>query len=108
VSGAKTTAVKKGDKCDAVHLSFTTEILFCCLSMFRWVINGQKMWITNGSKANWSPPPLHYNQFSVLTASSFRYFVMAKTDPTKKQGEAFTGFIVERDTPGITVRLPHP
>jgi acyl-CoA dehydrogenase len=64
VSGAKTTAVKKGDK---------------------WVINGQKMWITNGSKANW-------------------YFVMAKTDATKKQGEAFTGFIVERDTPGISVR----
>ncbi len=30
---------------------------------------------------------------------------MAKTDATKKQGEAFTGFIVERDTPGITV--PH-
>lgn len=33
---------------------------------------------------------------------------MAKTDPTKKQGEAFTGFIVERDTPGITVLHPYP
>jgi alkylation response protein AidB-like acyl-CoA dehydrogenase len=33
---------------------------------------------------------------------------MAKTDSTKKQGEAFTGFIVERDTPGITVLHPYP
>ena len=32
VAGIKTTAVKKGDK---------------------WVINGQKMWITNGGVANW-------------------------------------------------------
>lgn len=40
VAGARTTAVKKGDK---------------------WVINGSKMWITNGGVANW-------------------YFVLAKTD----------------------------
>lgn len=32
VGGAKTTAVKKGDE---------------------WVLNGQKMWITNGGVANW-------------------------------------------------------
>ena len=49
-----------------------------------WVLNGSKMWITNGGVANW-------------------YFVLAKTDPTAKAGSAFTGFIVDRDTPGITV-----
>ena len=63
VAGAKTTAVKKGDS---------------------WVLNGQKMWITNGGVANW-------------------FFVLAKTDPTKNAGSAFTGFIVDADTPGITV-----
>ena len=31
-----------------------------------------------------------------------RYFVLAKTDPTAKAGEAFTGFIVDRDSPGVT------
>jgi len=63
VSGLETKAVKKGDK---------------------WVIDGQKMWITNGGKANW-------------------YFVLAKTDPNASTGKAFTGFIVDADTPGITV-----
>ncbi|KAL1508827.1 hypothetical protein AB1Y20_004922 [Prymnesium parvum] len=63
VGGAKTTAVKKGDA---------------------WVLNGQKMWITNGGVANW-------------------YFVLAKTDPSASTGSAFTGFIVDADTPGITV-----
>ncbi|KAJ1945849.1 hypothetical protein EC988_005661, partial [Linderina pennispora] len=63
VAGAKTTAVKKGDK---------------------WIVNGQKMWITNGGKANW-------------------YFLLAKTDPAANAGKAFTGFIVDANTPGITV-----
>ncbi|KAG0324662.1 hypothetical protein BGZ99_001599 [Dissophora globulifera] len=63
VAGLQTKAVKKGDK---------------------WVINGQKMWITNGGKANW-------------------YFVLAKTDANARTGSAFTGFIVDADTPGITV-----
>ncbi|DBA03029.1 TPA: hypothetical protein N0F65_003217 [Lagenidium giganteum] len=63
VAGAKTTAVKKGDS---------------------WVINGSKMWITNGGVANW-------------------YFVLAKTDANANAGSAFTGFIVDADTPGITV-----
>jgi len=63
VANAKTTAVKKGDK---------------------WVINGQKMWITNGGKANW-------------------YFLLAKTDPNAKAGKAFTGFIIDANSPGITV-----
>ena len=56
VQGLKTTSEKKGDK---------------------WVINGQKMWITNGGVANW-------------------YFVLTKSK------DGFTAFIVDADTPGIT------
>jgi acyl-CoA dehydrogenase len=33
----------------------------------------------------------------------FRYFVLAKTDPDAKAGQAFTGFIVDRDSPGVSV-----
>merc|ERR1711881_206376 len=64
VAGIKTKAVKKGDE---------------------WVINGQKMWITNGGVANF-------------------YFVLARTDPDPKcsTSKAFTGFIVDADTPGVT------
>ncbi|KAJ3664142.1 hypothetical protein Zmor_008334 [Zophobas morio] len=64
VNGVKTRAEKKGDE---------------------WVLNGQKMWITNGGVANW-------------------YFVLARTNPDPKApaSKAFTGFIVERDTPGVT------
>lgn len=47
VAGIKTTAVLKGDE---------------------WVLNGQKMWITNGGHANW-------------------FFVLARTDPTAKAGQ---------------------
>jgi acyl-CoA dehydrogenase len=63
VAAARTTAVKRGDV---------------------WVINGEKMWITNGGVADW-------------------YFVLAKTDPDASTGSAFTGFIVERSSPGINV-----
>jgi acyl-CoA dehydrogenase len=63
VAGAKTRAIKKGND---------------------WVISGQKMWITNGSVANW-------------------YFVLAKTDGDESAGKAFTGFIVDANSPGITV-----
>ncbi len=65
VAGVKTRAEKKGDE---------------------WVIDGQKMWITNGGVANW-------------------YFVLARTDPDPKApaGKAFTGFIVDRDSKGLTV-----
>lgn len=64
VNGVKTKAVKKGDE---------------------WILNGQKMWITNGGVANW-------------------YFVLARTnsDPKCPASKAFTGFIVERDSPGLT------
>ena len=44
------------------------------------------MWITNGGVANW-------------------YFLLARTDPDPKApaGSAFTAFVVERDSPGITL-----
>lgn len=63
VAGLKTTAVKKGDQ---------------------WVVNGQKMWITNGGKANW-------------------YFLLARTDSSASTGKAFTGFIVDADSKGISL-----
>ncbi|XP_069190564.1 medium-chain specific acyl-CoA dehydrogenase, mitochondrial isoform X1 [Procambarus clarkii] len=64
VSGVRTRAVRKGDE---------------------YVINGQKMWITNGGVANW-------------------YFILARTssDPACKAANAFTGFIVDADSPGLT------
>ncbi len=48
-----------------------------------YVITGSKMWITNGSVADW-------------------YFVLAYTDPSQKH-KGMSGFIVPADTPGITV-----
>lgn len=64
VSGIKTNAVKKGDE---------------------YILNGQKMWITNGGVANW-------------------YFLLARTNPDPKcpAGKAFTGFIIEREWQGVT------
>ena len=63
VAGIKTKAEKKGDG---------------------WVLNGQKMWISNGGVADF-------------------YFVLARTDPDPKcpASKAFTGFIVDADTPGV-------
>ncbi|KAM9327108.1 medium-chain specific acyl-CoA dehydrogenase, mitochondrial [Gastrophryne carolinensis] len=63
VAGIKTRAEKKGNE---------------------YILNGQKMWITNGGKANW-------------------YFILARTNPDPKApaGKAFTGFIVDGDSPGI-------
>eukprot|EP00045_Choanoeca_perplexa_P005147 m.43761 g.43761 ORF g.43761 m.43761 type:complete len:410 (+) comp12958_c0_seq1:961-2190(+) len=49
-----------------------------------YVINGSKMWITNAGHANW-------------------FFVLAKTDPNASAGKAFTGFIVDADSPGVTL-----
>ncbi|XP_050520974.1 probable medium-chain specific acyl-CoA dehydrogenase, mitochondrial [Daktulosphaira vitifoliae] len=64
VNGIRTKAEKKGDE---------------------YIINGQKMWITNGGVANW-------------------YFLLARTDlnPKAPASKAFTGFIVDADTPGLT------
>ena len=50
----------------------------------QWVINGSKMWITNGGVANW-------------------YFLLARTEePGTPASQAFTAFVIDRDTPGIT------
>jgi len=50
-----------------------------------YILNGEKMWITNGGVANW-------------------YFVLARTNPDPKcpASKAFTGFIVEREWEGVT------
>lgn len=50
----------------------------------KYILNGSKMWITNAGVAKW-------------------YFVVALTDPTKGARGGMTGFIVDRDSPGITV-----
>ena len=64
VAGIKTRAEKKGNE---------------------WIINGQKMWITNASVASW-------------------YFLLARTGaPSESAGSAFTAFLIDRNTPGITV-----
>jgi acyl-CoA dehydrogenase len=62
VQGLRTTAVKRGDK---------------------WIINGQKMWITNGGVADW-------------------YFVLAYTD-RGAGARGMTAFIVERESAGVEV-----
>uniref|UniRef100_A0AC35TG52 Medium-chain specific acyl-CoA dehydrogenase, mitochondrial n=1 Tax=Rhabditophanes sp. KR3021 TaxID=114890 RepID=A0AC35TG52_9BILA len=65
VAGTKTKVEKKGDD---------------------YVINGNKMWISNSGHAKW-------------------FFVLARSDPNPKAaaGSAFTAFVVDRDTPGLSV-----
>ncbi|GAB6026594.1 hypothetical protein CHUAL_013006 [Chamberlinius hualienensis] len=65
VANIQTKAVKKGDS---------------------YVINGQKMWITNAGVANW-------------------FFVLARThpDPKAPANSSMTGFIVEANSPGVTI-----
>lgn len=63
VAGIKTRAEKKSD---------------------HFVLNGTKMWITNGGMASW-------------------YFVLAKTDPQAPVHKSMSGFIVDANTPGIHV-----
>lgn len=63
VNGIRLSAIKKGNE---------------------YILNGQKMWISNGGVADW-------------------YFVLARTDPGTKSspGKAFTGFVVDANTSGI-------
>jgi acyl-CoA dehydrogenase len=63
VAGMRTTARRDGDS---------------------WVLNGSKMFITNGVHAN-------------------LYFVAAKTDPDAKGSRGISMFIVEKGTPGFAV-----
>lgn len=64
VAGIATRAEKKGDE---------------------YILNGQKMWITNGGVADW-------------------YFILARTSSDRKTpaSKAFTGFIVDGDSSGLT------
>ncbi|MGH9750232.1 MAG: acyl-CoA dehydrogenase family protein [Candidatus Polarisedimenticolia bacterium] len=62
VQGIKTTARKVGDD---------------------YVLKGRKMWITNGSVADW-------------------YFVVAYTDPAQRH-KGMSAFVVPRDAPGIEI-----
>jgi len=62
VSGLKTTAVKRGD---------------------HWVLNGQKMWITNAAKADW-------------------FMVLAYTDAAAGH-RGMTAFVVPRETDGVII-----
>tara|TARA_R110002050_G_scaffold249947_1_gene387843 strand:+ start:578 stop:1435 length:858 start_codon:yes stop_codon:yes gene_type:complete len=50
----------------------------------KWEINGNKMWITSAGVADW-------------------FFVLARSDPKEKASKGFTGFIVDANTPGVTV-----
>ncbi len=69
--------------CYVLILTCTDTDLLCNLHT-QWVINGSKMWITNGGVANW-------------------YFLLARTgEPNEPAGSAFTAFIVDRDSPGVT------
>ncbi len=62
VAGIKTSAKKVGDE---------------------YIINGQKMWITNAAQAKW-------------------FFLLAYTDPEARY-KGMTGFVVPADTEGVTV-----
>ncbi len=62
VAAVRATAVKQGDK---------------------YILNGEKMWITNAGYANW-------------------FFVLAKTDPNAGHA-GMSGFIVDGDSPGISL-----
>jgi acyl-CoA dehydrogenase len=62
VSGIKTAAVKRGD---------------------HWVVNGQKMWITNAAKADW-------------------FMVLAHTDVAAGH-HGMTAFVVPRETDGVII-----
>ena len=48
----------------------------------KWILNGTKMWITNGGHASW-------------------YFVLARTNPEERPHKALSGFIVDGDAPGV-------
>ena len=62
VASVRTTAVKQGDK---------------------YILNGEKMWITNAGHANW-------------------FFVLAKTDPNAGHA-GMSGFIVDGDSAGLSL-----
>lgn len=59
-----------------------------------YVINGAKLWITNGGVAR---------DDADREGGGGWYFVLAVTDPDAKVGKRMTGFVVDANTPGISV-----
>lgn len=55
----------------------------------KWVINGSKMWISNARRADFM-------------------IVVALTDPEKKSRGGMTAFLVDRETPGLTIPMSYP
>jgi acyl-CoA dehydrogenase len=55
----------------------------------KYIINGSKLWITNGGVAQ--------------EGDGGWYFVLAVTDPAASAGKRMTGFVVDANTPGISV-----
>lgn len=50
----------------------------------KWVINGTKIWISNAHKADF-------------------FITMAVTDPEKRQRGGITAFLIDKNTPGLTI-----
>ncbi|TAJ23861.1 MAG: acyl-CoA dehydrogenase [Planctomycetota bacterium] len=50
----------------------------------QWVLNGTKLWVTNGGIAG-------------------MFIVYARTDPSAPKAKGITAFVVDRNTPGLTV-----
>ena len=55
----------------------------------KWIINGSKMWISNARRADFM-------------------IVVALTDPEKKSRGGMTAFLVDRETPGLTIPTSYP
>lgn len=55
----------------------------------RWVLNGEKIWISNARKANFM-------------------IVIAVTDPDKRARGGMTAFLVDRGTPGVSIPSSFP
>lgn len=55
----------------------------------RWVLNGSKMWISNARRADFM-------------------IVVAVTDLAKRSRGGMTAFLVDRETPGVTIPMSYP
>ncbi|GGE46081.1 acyl-CoA dehydrogenase [Primorskyibacter flagellatus] len=55
----------------------------------KWVLNGEKIWISNARRSDFM-------------------IVIAVTDPEKRKRGGMTAFLVDRDTPGVTIPTSFP
>jgi (R)-benzylsuccinyl-CoA dehydrogenase len=55
----------------------------------KWVLNGSKMWISNARRSDFM-------------------IVVAVTDPQKRSRGGMTAFLVDRETPGVTIPSSYP